>query len=265
MGLCNALATHQRRMYKVLRPLIGKICHIYLDNIIIWSNSIQEHWANIHKVMTALWDVHLYCSSKKTSLFLEEVSFLGHVISHNSVKPDLAKVSSICDWPRPKSTKNVRSFLGLILYVSSFLPHLAEHTAILTPLTSKEWDNNFPEWSDAHEQVFKKIKRLVCLAGVLGTIQVDSPGTIFVTTDASNLRTGAMLSIGKIWETSWLVAFDSMQLNRAQHNYPVHEKELLAIVRALDKWRYHLLGMHFKVYTDHRTLQYFQSQPSLSR
>ncbi len=88
---------------------------------------------------------------------------------------------------------------------------------------------------------------------------------IFVTSDTSDRRTGAVLSWGPTWETAWPVAYDSVQLKGAQLNYPVHEKELLVIVRACKKWRSDLLGEHFQVYTDHRTLENFETQKTLSQ
>ena len=93
----------------------------------------------------------------------------------------------------------------------------------------------------------------------------DKESNIYVTTDASNHHTGAVLSFGKTWETARLVAYDSYQLNDAEKNYPTHEQELLAIVKALKKWRSHLLGAQFKIYMDHRTLEYFQSQKEMLR
>jgi RNase H-like domain found in reverse transcriptase/Integrase zinc binding domain len=88
---------------------------------------------------------------------------------------------------------------------------------------------------------------------------------IYVTTNASDCPTGTVLSFGAAWETAQLVAYNSYQLNDAEKNYPVHEKELLAIIKAFEKWRSHLLGTHFKVFTDHQTLKYFQSQKEVSR
>ena len=265
MGLSNSPATHQRRMYKALRHLIGKICHVYLDDIIIWSQSLDEHKRNIHSVMEALRNAHLVCSAKKTQLFMTEVSFLGHVISSKGIRADPKKVEAVKNWSRPTTTKQLRRFLGLVRYVSAFMPHLADHTSVLTPLTKKEYDKSFPEWTQRHQEAFEAIKAAATSDECLASIQEDSPGHIYVTTDASDVGTGAMLSIGENWESARPVAYDSMQLNSAQRNYPVHERELLAIVRALDKWRYHLLGTHFTVYTDHRTLEYFNSQPNLSR
>jgi hypothetical protein len=130
---------------------------------------------------------------------------------------------------------------------------LAEHTGVLTPLTNKECDKKFPAWSATHQNAFEAIKALVVSCECLMVIDHTSPGDnkIFVTCDASDLRTGAVLSWGPSWESAQPVAFDSMQLKGAQKNYPVHEKEMLAMVCALKKWHSDLLGSQFIVYTDH--------------
>ena len=163
-----------------------------------------------------------------------EVDFLGHHISPRGIEPNTSKVDRILHWPTPKCTTDVCAFLGLVCYIAVFLPKLVDHTTVLTPLTTKEC---------------RKIEHL-------------NPGDnkIFVTCDASDWRTGMTLSFGPTWP----VAFDSMQLKGAEKNYPVHEKELLSIIWALKKWRSDLLGTRFFVYTDHRTLENFDTQKDLS-
>ena len=163
---------------------------------------------------------------------------------------------------------NVRGFLGLTRYIAAFLPALAEHTSVLsllTPLTTKECDREFLIWEPEHQKAFDAIKALVTGTGCLTAIDYeDKTKKIFVTTDASERRTGAVLSFGDTWETACPVAYDSYQLNSAEKNYPVHEKELLTIIKALKKWPTSLLGIHFEIFTDHRTLEYFQSQKDMS-
>ena len=266
MGGCNAPSTHQCRMTDALRELIGKICHVYLDDIIIWSQTVEEHEANVDKVLEALRRANLYCNGAKTTLFATEISFLGHKISAAGIQADPHKIDRILDWPQPTTATNVRGFLGLTHYIATFLPALAEHTSILTPLTTKECDREFPIWTSEHQKAFDAIKALVTGTECLTVIDYeDTTKKIFVTTDASDRRTGAVLSFGETWETARPVAYDSYQLNNAEKNYPVHEKELLAIVKALKKWRTSLLGTKFEIYTDHRTLEYFQSQKDMSR
>jgi Reverse transcriptase (RNA-dependent DNA polymerase) len=129
-----------------LRALIGKICHIYLDDIVIWSNSIDEHITNVRKVMEALCQAKLYVNEKKTKLSCYEIKFLGHKISQSGIEADDSKVSKILDWPVPKSASDVRAFLGLVRYLNAFLPHLAMQSEILNCLTTKECEREFPPW-----------------------------------------------------------------------------------------------------------------------
>jgi hypothetical protein len=267
MGLRNAPAIHQRRITAALREHIGKICHVYLDDIIIWSNNVAEHAKHLDMIMTALRKAKLYCNSKKCKFFQRELDFLGHHISERGIEANSSKIDRILQWPTPKSSTDVRAFLGLVRYISAFLPKLADYTVVLTPLTTKESRKIFPTWNNDHQAAFNGIKSLVTGIDCLTTIDHLNPrdNKIFVTCDASDWRTGATLSFGPTWETARPVAFDSMQLKGAEKNYPVHEKELLAIIRALKKWRADLLGTSIYIYTDHRTLQNFDTQKDLSR
>ncbi|KAG5725083.1 hypothetical protein E4T56_gene10298 [Termitomyces sp. T112] len=260
MGGCNAPSTHQRRMTDALRGLIGVVCHVYLDDIIIWSDTIKEHEENLRL------GASLFCNLQKSTLFARELQFLGHIISKKGIRPDLRKVNQVAKWPVPTTATNVRGFLGLTRYLSPFIPALAEHTSVLSPLTAKEYDKNFPAWTEDHQRAFDAMQHMVTNLETLTVIDYeDTMKKIFVTTDASDRRTGAILSFGKTWESARPVAYDSYQLNVAQWNYPTHKRELLAIVKALKKWCTSLLGVKFKVYTDHRTLEYFQSQKQMSQ
>ena len=130
----------------------------------------------------------------------------------------------------------------------------------------KEAKSNFT-WNAEHHTTFEAIKTLVIGSNCLTVIDHSCPGNkkIFLTCDASDWRTGACLSFGDTWETAHPVAYDSMQLNTAEWNYPIHKKESLAIIHALKKWHSDLLGTHFLVYTNHRTLKNFDSQHNLSK
>jgi hypothetical protein len=171
------------------------------------------------------------------------------------------------NWPVPHSAKDVRRFLGLVRYLVVFLPDLARYSTILSRLTEKEHDTHFPGWNDAYQSAFDSIKCLVLSSDCLTTNDyAQLPELkIFVTTDASDTGSGAVLSFGKTFESARPVAFDSKSFKKAELNYPVHEKELLAIVRVLEKWRVDLIGVPFTVLTDHRTLECFQTQRHMSR
>ena len=266
MGLHNAPTIHQHRVTAALCAFIGQFCHVYLDDIVIWSDSIEEHVEHLQLIFDALKTAQLYCNLKKCHFFLLELDFLGHQISRKGIEAQSSKVDKILQWPVPCNATEVCAFLGLVHYIANYLPKLAEHTHILTPLTTKDAKQQFPTWTAKHQCTFDAIKALVVSQECLTVIDHANPGenNIFVTCDMSDWRTGAVLSFGLTWETARPVAFDSMQLKGAELNYPIHKKELLAILHALKKWCADLLGMMFQVYTDHRTLENFTSQKDLS-
>jgi len=267
MGLKNAPSIHQRRVTTALRHLIGKICHIFLDDIVIWSRSLNEHEKHLRQVFKVLQAAGLYINPKKCHFFCTEIHFLGHKVSRKGIEADEGKADRILRWPQPTNTHEARSFLGLVRYVANFLPDLAEHTEVLTELTHRSAEKVFPGWDSRYQRAFDGVKKLVTSRECLTTIDLGLMPThkIFVTTDASDTRSGAVLSFGKTWETARPVAFDSMTFKGAELNYPVHEKELLAIMRALKKWHADLIGVPFQIYTDHKMLQNFIHQRDLSR
>lgn len=267
MGLKNSPSIHQRRVTAALRHLIGKICQIFLDDIVVWSRDVDEHDKHLRQVFEALRVANLYVNPKKCHFFRTEIHFLGHKISRNGIEADEGKTERILNWPVPTTAHEARSFLGLVRYIANFLPDLAEHTEVLTELTLRSAEKVFPAWDSRYQQAFDGIKKLVTSRECLTTIDLGlmPENKIFVTTDASDTRSGAVLSFGKTWETARPVAFDSMTFKGAELNYPVHEKELLAIMRALKKWRADLIGVPFQIYTDHKTLENFTHQRDLSR
>ena len=266
MGLRNLPATHQQHVTLALSDLIGKICHVYLDDIIIWSSSLAKHRTNVAQVLEVLCMAHLYCSLKKSQLFTMEIDFLGHHILVQGIEADSTKTKCIMNWPAPTSAKQVHQFLGFVHYISTFLPTLAEHTIVLTPLTKKECNIIFPTWTSKHQTAFEVIKGHVLGHDCLTLIDHQNPGNnkIFITCDASKWCTGVVLSFGETWESSRPVGFESRQLKGPELHYPVHKQELLSIMHAITKWCTDLLGTHIYIYMDHKTLQNFDSQKDLS-
>jgi hypothetical protein len=214
MGVRNTPAVHQRRMTMALCHLIGKICHVYLDDIIIWSQTLAEHENNMQQVLQALRAAHLYCSPKKTSLFNTELDFLSHHILAQGIEVDHSKVARILDWPQPTNPTEVHMFLGIVRYLSNHLPNVATHTRVLAALTTKAAEFKFSEWNNKHNTAFNAVKNLVVSPECLTAINHDDPqnNKIFLTCDASDYATGALLSWGPTHETARPVAFDSMQL-----------------------------------------------------
>ena len=170
--------------------------------MVIWSNTLEEHQEHIHLVLDALWQAHLYMNLNKCHFFLIELDFLGHHISTQGVEPQSSKCEKILQWPYPTSATEVHRFLCLVQYLAVFLPNLAEHTRVLTSLTTKHTQKHFPEWDGSHKFPFNAIKALVCSPQCLTVInhQMAGDDKIFVTCNASNWQTGATLSFGPSWE-----------------------------------------------------------------
>ncbi|SCV72358.1 BQ2448_3895 [Microbotryum intermedium] len=265
MGLSNAPATHQRRVNEALSNLIGKSCFVYLDDITIFSNTIEDHQTHVREVLEALRRADLYCSPKKTKLFTTSCDFLGHVISRNGIAADQSKVDRIVEWPRPRTVTELRGFLGLVQYLRKFINGLTQHTKPLLDLTSKNANVRLM-WGVEQEQHFNAIKAIVtslpCLKPIDHTELADP---LWVMTDASNVGIGAVLLQGQDWRKAHPVAYWSRQYISAEANYPTHEQELLAVVGALHQWRVNLMGVHFTVLTDHELLKYLKTQENLSK
>lgn len=200
-GLQNAPTIHQHRVSIALQEYIGRICHVYLDNIVIWSNSIEEHHCNVWLILTALWAAQLYCNPKKMKLYCTFIDFLGHHILQNSIEANSWKVDCILSWPQPCSATDVRHFLGLVQYLASFLPSLTTHTVVLTPLTTKDANCQFPLWTSEHQFEFEAIKLIVVSQECLTTIDHDDADSqIFMMTDVSDFCSGAVLSFGWFYD-----------------------------------------------------------------
>ncbi|GAA5994101.1 hypothetical protein JCM11641_000412, partial [Rhodosporidiobolus odoratus] len=172
--------------------------------------------------------------------------FLGHIISREGLEADPSKVEKIKDWTTPTTVTQVRGFLGVVQYLRKFIPLLAEHTAVLTPLTRKGLTKIDHLWKDKEKAAFEAIKRIVTSLPVLRPIDQDSDEPIWLMTDASKVGIGAVLLQGKDWRTALPCGFYSRQYIAAEKNYPTHEQELLCVVAAMKAWRLDLLGSSFR-------------------
>jgi hypothetical protein len=123
--------------------------------------SVAKHTKHIDMVMVALTAAKLHLNLKKCAFFCLKIDFLGHHISTRGIKPNLSKVERILNWPVPQNATDVHSYLGLICYVSAFVPKLADYSSMVTPLTTKDAHKHFPLWIDEHQYAFEAIKALV--------------------------------------------------------------------------------------------------------
>jgi len=259
-GLCGAPSTFMRLMDSIFPASFRKFLVWYLDDLLIFSETEEQHLEHLRLVFEKLREHRIYLKPSKCSFFLQELPFLGHVISAEGVSTDPSKIESISSWPTPKTLKDLRGFMGLAGYYHKFVKDFARLSAPLVALTKKDADF---EWTEAQQQAFDAIKSSLSSPQILLIPDPNQPFTL--ETDASDLATGAVLSQKDSKGTLRPVAFLSKKLNRHELNYAVHEKETLAVIHAIEKMRHFLIGTHTEVITDHQSIRYLLSQASLSR
>jgi hypothetical protein len=243
-------------MQGVLAPVLGRCAELYLDDILIWSRTAEEHEMHLTEVLTLLRKHNLYANAKKCSLFVPEVKYLGHIISADGISVDPSKTTKLREWPVPTSVKELQAFLGLCNYFRRFIPHFSELAKPLTDLTAKgRW--RIP-LTQQETDAFNALKRALIAPPVLAMPQFDKPFDVFC--DASDSACGALLV-----QAGRPVAYMSKKFNSAERNYPTHDRECLGIVSAYREWRCYLEGVPSTCYTDHKPLTQLQSQPQISR
>ena len=259
-GLTNAPATFMHLMHQIFRPFLDTFVLVFLDDILIFSQTLEEHRRHVETVLTTLRDNQLYAKQSKCELFQTSVEFLGHIIDRDGVHMMADKVKAITDWPPLRNVEEVRSFLGTIGYYRRFIRMFSAVAEPISRLLSK--DVAF-HWGTEQEQAFAALKQAVSQQPVL--ILPDPTRAYVVTTDASGFATGAVLQQDH-GQGPQPIGFLSKKMLPAERNYPVHEQELLAIIIALRAWRHYLHGSHFTivVQTDHKSLQHLKTQPHLS-
>ncbi|BHF81940.1 hypothetical protein SprV_0802507500 [Sparganum proliferum] len=256
-GLCNAAATFQRLMYRVLRHLIPYKCLVYLDDIIVFGRSTEEHNSNLREVLEALQEAGLTLNPTKCLFLRSEVQFLGHLISPGRISPLPDRVKHIRTWPTPTNQTELRSFLGLASYYRRFIRNFAQIAAPLHKLTEKGRPYT---WSADCDTAFNNLRAALCSAPLLALPNVDDDAPPFILdTDASGFAIGAVLSqIGKDG-VEHPICFASNTLTKTQRNYCTFRRELLAIVMFIRQFKHLLVGRRFILRTDHRALQWLRS------
>jgi hypothetical protein len=260
-GLANAPAQFTLLMNYVLQGIDFVV--VFMDDILVYSKSLEDHHAHVRVVLERLREHKLYCAPKKCEFYRTSVEYLGHVITTDGTTVVPSKAKAIEDWPQPENLKQLRQFLGL----SGFYRHfIDQYSKISKPLTDLLAAHTPFVWGSRQQQAFQELKIALTTAPVLIFPDPSLPFT--VSTDASDFAIGAVLQQDQ-GRGLQPIAFLSRKLNSAERNYPVHEKELLAIVFALkhSHWRHHLQGAQHTVtvLTDHVTLKYFHKQPKLSQ
>ena len=279
-GLCNAPSTFQRTMEIIFKPLIGKCVMVYIDDIIVYSKTMEEHVEHLTLTFRLLQTNGLKVKIQKCRFAAPEVEYLGHVVSEKGVKVDPKKIKSVHKYPAPKNVDQVRAFLGLANYYRRFIEQFADKVHVLTMLTRSKvtW-----QWGQTEESAFNGIKDCLCSAPTLAYPDFARP--FILHTDACGYGVGGVLSqlpnpivnqgsneesfddsyenrdesqidISKSLEHP--IAYTSKHLTDVQIKWCTTEKEAYAIIHSVKAFFHYLYGANFTIVTDHRPLQYIQ-------
>jgi len=238
-GMTNSPATFQTMMNDIFRTLIAKgIIVVYLDNILIFTETEEEHEQAVRRVLEVLAEHKLFLRLEKCEFHRKWIEYLGLVISGNKVEIDPVKVARVCDWPTLENRTDVQVFIGFVNFYRHFIWDFSTIARPLFDLTrsDKAWN-----WDTKKQDAFEHLKAAVTTAPVLVSPQDSEP--FCIKADSSDFASGAVLSQQLPEEEKWhSVAFYSKSLSPVEWNYKIHNKEMLAIIRALEEWRHFLEG-----------------------
>ncbi|GAA5971619.1 hypothetical protein JCM3765_001266 [Sporobolomyces pararoseus] len=261
-GLTNAPATFQALINDTFRPFLDRFVVAYLDDILIYSQTLEEHQDHVRQVLAKMREAKLYGKAEKCSFHSDSVEYLGFIINRDGVSMDPSKVQSIREWPQPSTVKEVQSFLGFANFYRRFIRNYSSIAAPLTRLTRK--DIIF-EMDKKAIEAFNILKNSFESDQILRHFDPSLP--LELETDASDFALGAVLSQRQSDNKLYPIAFLSRNSTPPELNYEVHDKELLAIVEACKAWRPYLSHTRSPttIFSDHFNLKYFFSSKTLNR
>jgi len=262
-GLCNSPATFQTVMYDIFNDLIMEgVAVVYLDDILIFTETLEEHHKVTQRVMELLWKNNLFLKPEKCKLEKTEVEYLKVIISQNSIKMDPVKVAGVTEWPTPSNRKEIQSFLGFTNFYRRFIQGFSH---LACPLYNLTWKEMEWRWGAEEQSAFDSLKEWITTAPILAL--PDNSRPFWIKADSSYFATGTILSQQSPEDNKWHpVAFLSKSLSLVERNYKIHDKEMLAIVRALEEWRHFVEDAEHRceICTDHKNLQYFMTAKKLN-
>jgi hypothetical protein len=261
-GLCNAPAAFQHLMNDVLREYLDVFVVIYLDNVLIYSESASEHKRHVRMVLEKLRQAGLYAKPEKCQFSVQEVAFLGYLISPHGVRMDPKKVEAVTAWPIPQSQHDIQVFLGFANFYRKFINEYSHVVAPLTALLKK--DVAF-RWSPEAQKAFRTLKEAFTTVPILRHFDRTRPAILEA--DASNEALGGTVSQYDDDGVLHPCAFHSRKFTPPERNYEIYDKEMLAIVECMDVWRHFFEGADhkLKVLTDHKNLVWFTETKSYNR
>ena len=261
-GLSNCPSMSQRTMNVIFKPYLDKFVMVYMDDILIFSKTAEEHLQHIRLVLAKLKEYKFYIRFSKCTFGRKQLEFLGHHLSGAGIRPSPSKVKVVADWQPPKDLKELRVFLGFTNYYRKFVPRFSHVAQPLNDRTKKDWPY---VWTHKCQTAFETLRQALIQEPVLVLPKTGQDATFVLSTDSSAFALGATL-LQDQGHGLQPVEYYARSMNSAERNYGVHEQELLAVVAALKHWRHYLEGCkHFLVTTDHSTLKHFMTQPTLSR
>ncbi|KAL4384307.1 hypothetical protein GQ457_15G015210 [Hibiscus cannabinus] len=249
-GLTNAPSTFQATMNDLFRPYLRNFVLIFLDDILVYSRAWQDHLIHVRQVLQTLRDNGFVAKRSKCEFGRTQIEYLGHIVSREGLAVDPTKVGAIRDWPTPTSLKGVRGFLGIAGYYRRFIKNFATIAAPLSDLLRK--GDHFP-WTDAAQMAMDSLKSCICSTPVLALPNFAKE--FIVETDASGVGIGAVLQ-----QEGRPLAFFSQKLSQRMQGASTYHREMFAITQAVSKWRPYLLGRHFSIITDQRSLRELTQQ-----
>lgn len=251
-GLKNAPIIFQRTIHNLILDYnMASFCQNYIDDIIIFSHTFEEHILHLKKLFGMLRKENIKLKKTKCEFARNSVAYLGYQISYNKIEPIFSKVQAIKELPAPTDLRAVRSFIGKINYYKKFIPNRSE---LLTPLYDLTRKNVKFVWTDKEQEAFDRVKQILSSEPAVG---IFNPGKdIIIRTDASEVGIGAVLKQKEVDGQLTTIAYFSKKLLPYQRNYHITERECLAIVEAIENWHYYLAGRKFTVESDHQPLEW---------
>jgi transposase InsO family protein len=260
-GLCNAPATFQRAVTMAFKDQLRKDIEIFLDDFCVYG-SVENHPTSLSKCFEQCAKFGISLNAEKCQFVVPFGKLLGHIVSINGIEVDPDKITLIVNFPRPQTVREVRSFVGLANYYRRAIKYFAEIAAPLTKLLKKLEAGTNPIWDKICETAFITLKAKLSSAPVL--IPPNWAKTFHVYVDASTIALGCVLSQKDDRKFDHPIYFASRQLIAAEKNYTTTEREALAMIFAVQKFRHYLLGYPFVMYVDHDALKYLINKPDLS-
>jgi len=250
-------------MNDVFRTIIAEgIVVVYLGDILIFTKTEEEHERAVQRVLEILTEHKLFLCPEKCKFHWKQIEYLGLVISENKVAMDPVKVAGVHEWPIPENQTDVQAFIGFVNFYRRFIQ---DFSTIARPLFNLTRSDQAWNWGTKEQEAFERLKMVVTTAPTLVSPQDLEP--FCIEADSSDFASRAVLSQQLPREEKWHpVAFYSKSLSLVERNYEIHDKEMLAIIRALEEWRHFLEGARHlvEIWTDHKNLEYFMTAKKLN-